>query len=57
MSLMKRLRSITSIPQCERWLGLFAGLFVLLLTVLMDPPSDLPLPAWRCIGMGTLMAI
>ena len=57
MSLTKRLLSITSIPQCERWLGLFAGLSVLLLTVLMDPPSDLPLPAWRCIGMGTLMAI
>lgn len=57
MSFMKRLLSITCIPQCERWLGLIVGLFVLLFCALTDPPADLPLQAWRCIGMGTMMAI
>ena len=57
ISFAKRLLSITSIPQCERWLGLFVGLFILLLTVLMDPPADLPLPAWRAPAILVCLAL
>ena len=43
--------------QLESWLGLIAGLLVLLATLVMDPPAGMTVAAWRCTGMGTLMAI
>lgn len=43
--------------QLESWLGLFVGLIVLLATLIFEPPAGMTLQAWRCTGMGTLMAI
>ncbi len=48
---------ISKLTKLESWVGLFVGLFVLLLTVLTDAPGGMSPEAWRCVGLGTLMAV
>ena len=51
-----QLIEMEGIHKIECWIGLFGGLAVLLITLLFDPPGEMKVSAWRCLGMGTLMA-
>jgi len=48
---------ISRITKLESWVGLFIGILVLLITVVSDAPGSMSTEAWRCVGLGTLMAI
>lgn len=52
-----RLLEFEGVHKIECWIGFFVGLLILLITVLFDPPAAMTVKAWRCLGMGTLMAI
>lgn len=41
----------------EGWFGFWFGLAVFAFTTLVDAPSTMNPLAWRCIGLGTLMAV
>lgn len=46
-----------SSPGVLYWLSLLAGPLVLLLTLVVPPPSGMSLPAWYMVGVATMMAI
>ena len=48
---------ISRLTKLESWVGLFAGLLVLIATIIFDAPGGMSTEAWRCVGLGTLMAI
>jgi len=51
------IQSLNNLCHKERWIGLFAGFFILLATLLLDPPTNMSIDAWHCMGMSLLMAI
>ncbi|WP_153445806.1 SLC13 family permease [Vibrio algicola] len=55
---MSMLEKESVIPNNSRYLGLFIGPLILLLTLIISPPLEgLSVPAWRMIGLATLMAV
>ncbi len=41
----------------ESWIGLVLGILILLLTLVTDAPAGMSPAAWKCVGLGTLMAV
>lgn len=54
---LMELTRLNNIQYLERWLGMAAGVLCLLAVLVFDPPASMSPDAWRCAGMGTMMAI
>lgn len=54
---LMELTRLNNIQYLERWIGMAAGALCLLAVLVFDPPASLSPAAWRCAGMGTMMAI
>lgn len=39
-----------------QWVGLILGALFLVLPLLVDPPTSMSVPAWRCLGLSMMMA-
>ncbi len=41
----------------RNWAGFVLGILFLVMTLVFDPPQGMTVDAWKCVGMGTLMAV
>ncbi len=56
MHLPEKIEDYQGIHKIESWIGFFVGLLLFGSVFVFDPPAGMTEPAWKCFGMGSLMA-
>ncbi len=56
MHLPDKIEEFEGIHKLESWIGFVLGLILFGLVFVMDPPAGMSESAWKCFGLGSLMA-